>query len=69
MKNIIKKDFNLPNAIILRDSEQIGNVGGTSVLYSLTQAIQNNIFKKGDKVLLMSVGGGLTYCMQLWEKI
>ncbi len=69
VKNIIKKDFNLPNAIILRDSEQIGNVGGTSVLYSLTQAIQNNIFKKGDKVLLMSVGGGLTYCMQLWEKV
>ncbi|MFN8369404.1 MAG: 3-oxoacyl-[acyl-carrier-protein] synthase III C-terminal domain-containing protein [Bacteriovoracaceae bacterium] len=69
VKNIIKKNFNLPNATILRDSDQIGNVGGSSVLFTLVQSIQKKSFKKGDKILLMSVGGGLTYCMQLWEKV
>jgi 3-oxoacyl-[acyl-carrier-protein] synthase-3 len=54
---------------VLKNNKEIGNIGGTSVLFSLCDSIQKDTFKKGDKVLMMSVGGGLSFSMQLWEKL
>ena len=50
------------------DSFDIGNIGGASVLYSLAKAIKDNKFVSGDEILLMSVGGGLSYAIQHWIK-
>ncbi len=54
---------------ILWDSDQIGNIGGSSILYTLSKAIQEKRFRKGDRIFFMSVGGGLSFASQLWKKI
>jgi 3-oxoacyl-[acyl-carrier-protein] synthase-3 len=54
---------------ILWDSDQIGNIGGASVLYTLSKAIQEKRFRKGDRIFFMSVGGGLSFATQLWKKL
>ena len=51
------------------NNNEIGNIGGASVLYTLSDAIQKNTFQAGDQILMMSVGGGLSYSMHLWEKL
>jgi 3-oxoacyl-[acyl-carrier-protein] synthase III len=48
-------------------ADDFGNVGGTSVLFSLAQGLEKQIFKPGELVLLMSVGGGLSFAAQLWR--
>lgn len=57
----------LPGELIL-NAQEIGNIGGTSILYSLTDAINKKTFASGDRFLMMSVGGGLSIAGQLWEK-
>ncbi len=59
-------DENNIRANIQWDSNDVGNLGGTSVLYSLTQLINSGQLKRGDDILLMSVGGGLSFAMQHW---
>ncbi|MGK5090115.1 3-oxoacyl-[acyl-carrier-protein] synthase III C-terminal domain-containing protein [Bdellovibrionota bacterium FG-2] len=46
---------------------EFGNLGGASVLFTLSQALEENRFKAGDLILLMSVGGGLSFAAQLWR--
>ena len=46
---------------------EFGNLGGTSVLFTLVQAISEKRFKSGDEILLMSVGGGLSFAAQVWR--
>lgn len=60
-------DKNNLNVNIQWDAEQVGNLGGTSVMYSLVRLIESGQLKKGDQILLMSVGGGLSFAMQHWE--
>ncbi len=67
--NKVLKEFNLQNIPLLRNNSEIGNIGGSSVMYTLADSINKNIFKSGDRILMCSVGGGLTYCMQIWEMI
>lgn len=47
-------------------ADRFGNLGGTSVLFSLAEAIESGWFQPGDEILLMSVGGGLSFAMQHW---
>lgn len=54
---------------VLWDSEEVGNIGGASVLYTLCRAIKAEMFRAGDQILLMSVGGGLSSAAQLWTRI
>lgn len=49
-------------------ADRFGNIGGASVLFSLSEALEQGLFEPGDEVLLMSVGGGLSYAMQHWVK-
>ncbi len=60
-------DRNRINANVQWDAERVGNLGGTSVLYSLTQLLASKQLKHGDEILLMSVGGGLSFAMQHWK--
>ncbi len=55
------------NGEILWSADQYGNLGGSSVLFTLAEAIEKRRFKKNDQVLLMSVGGGLSFAAQLWQ--
>jgi 3-oxoacyl-[acyl-carrier-protein] synthase-3 len=66
---LMKKYPKIENAKLIMDAREIGNIGGSSILYSLAKASKENTFEKGSKVLMMSVGGGLSYCAQIWEKL
>lgn len=54
---------------VLWDADRFGNLGGTSVLFSLAHALEQKRFKKNDQVFFMSVGGGLSFAAQLWKKL
>lgn len=53
---------------VIWSARDIGNIGGASILYTLSDCIEKNLFRSGDRILLMSVGGGLSYAAQVWEK-
>lgn len=50
---------------VIWDSREIGNIGGASILYSLAKALKEKSIKAGDRILLISVGGGLNFGGQL----
>lgn len=50
---------------VIWDSRENGNIGGASVLFSLAKALREKRLKPGDRVLLMSVGGGLNFGGQI----
>ncbi len=54
---------------ILWSADQYGNMGGASVLFSLARNLEQDRFLPGERIMLMSVGGGLTYAMQVWRKL
>ena len=56
------------SAQLVWSADRFGNLGGTSVLFSLSEALEQGLFTPGDSVLLMSVGGGLSFAMQHWVK-
>ncbi|WP_454782032.1 3-oxoacyl-ACP synthase III family protein [Legionella sp. WA2022007384] len=63
----VLQENQMMNKTIIWDSDTIGNIGGASVLYSLARAIEEKIFDRPGKILLMSVGGGLSYAGQVLE--
>ena len=50
-------------------ADRVGNMGGTSVLYAWVDALRTQSFQPGDEILLMSVGGGLSFAAQLWRAL
>lgn len=54
---------------LIWDADEIGNIGGASVLYSVARAISSGRFEAGQRILLMSVGGGLSCAAQVWDVI
>lgn len=54
---------------LIWDADKFGNLGGTSVLFSLAHALEQKRFKKNDLIFFMSVGGGLSFAAQLWKKL
>ena len=54
---------------VVWNAREFGNIGGASIVFSLAYAIEQKYFKKGDRVLFISVGGGLSFASQLWEII
>jgi 3-oxoacyl-[acyl-carrier-protein] synthase-3 len=54
---------------VLWDSDKFGNIGGSSVLFTLARAIEEKKFKTGDTIFFMSVGGGLSFAAQVWKKL
>lgn len=57
----------LNNKTVLWDADTIGNIGGASILYTLARAVEEGIFDRPGKILLMSVGGGLSYAAQVLQ--
>jgi 3-oxoacyl-[acyl-carrier-protein] synthase-3 len=56
-------------AAVAWDALEVGNLGGASVLYSLARCLEQGVFRPGDRILLMSVGGGLSSGAQIWERL
>lgn len=56
-------------AEVVWDALDVGNLGGASVLYSLARCLEQSLFQPGDRILLMSVGGGLSSGAQIWQRL
>lgn len=63
----VKKKTGFNPELTVWDARDFGNLGGTSILFSLARSIQEGRFQSGDRVLLASVGGGLSFGAQLWR--
>lgn len=63
--NQVLREHHLDHANVIWHAHEIGNIGGASILYSLAKAVQNGTFDKNGKILMMSVGGGLTYATHI----
>ncbi len=57
----------LTHTTIIWDADKIGNIGGASIIYTLARAVEEHIFDRPGKILLMSVGGGLSYAAQVLQ--
>lgn len=63
--NRLVHDFELQHSQLIWHGDKIGNIGGASIVYSLAQASKAGIFNKKGKILMMSVGGGLTFACHI----
>lgn len=63
----VKKLVGFNPSVTVWDAQKYGNLGGTSILFSIAKSIEEGRFKSGDRVLLASVGGGLSFGAQLWR--
>lgn len=61
----VLQENRLSNKEVIWDSDQIGNIGGASILYSLARAVEEKMFHRSGKILMFSVGGGLSYAGQI----
>ena len=63
----ILHEYQMLNKAVIWDSDTIGNLGGASILYSLARAVEEKIFDRAGKILMISVGGGLSYAGQILQ--
>ncbi|MDP6685600.1 MAG: beta-ketoacyl-ACP synthase III, partial [Candidatus Omnitrophota bacterium] len=59
--NAVAGRLNLPKEKIFMNIEKYGNMSAASTAVALVEASQENRIKKGDDVILVAFGGGLTY--------
>ena len=57
----VAKRLGLPEEKIFMNIEKYGNMSAASTAVALAEASQGNRLKKGDDVVLVAFGGGLTY--------
>jgi 3-oxoacyl-[acyl-carrier-protein] synthase-3 len=64
------KRLGVPMEKIYSNLEDTGNISSASIPVCLNEACQKNILQKGDKIVLVAFGGGLTYGAALltWSK-
>ncbi len=57
----VSKRLNLPKHKVLMNVDRYGNTSAATVPTALDEAVRDDRIKKGDLILLDSVGAGLTY--------
>ena len=57
--------YGLEHCELIWDADEVGNIGGASIAYSLAGAFKKRVFDEKGKILMMSVGGGLTFAAQV----
>lgn len=63
------KRMNIPKGKVMANIDVMGNTSAASIPIALVEAIETNRLKKGDNVLLVGFGAGLTWaaCMLKWS--
>ena len=63
----VTKRINLPMEKVYINLHECGNMSAASIAVALDQALDEGKINKGDKVLLTSFGGGLTWASIIME--
>jgi len=63
----VAKRVNLPMEKVYVNLHECGNISAASIAVALDQAVDEGKIKKGDKILLASFGGGLTWGSMIIE--
>jgi len=63
----ITERLQIPRDKCFVNLEQLGNISSACIPIALEQAAAHYSLKKGDKILLLAFGGGLTWAAVLWE--
>ncbi len=65
-----RKRLNLPKEKVYINLDRYGNMSAASVPVALDEASRTKAIKKGDRIVLVAFGGGLTWasCMLRWSK-
>ena len=65
----LSKSFNLPDEKIYKTVQKYGNTSASSIAIALSELIQEQPIKKGEHLLLVAFGGGLTWGAALLTKV
>lgn len=57
----VAKKLNIPKEKFFTNLEKYGNTSGASVILALCEAFEQKVIKKGDLVMLLGFGAGLTW--------
>lgn len=57
----IRKNLNFDEEKVFIDLEKYGNTSAATIPIALDEAVENNLIKRGDKIILSSFGGGFTW--------
>lgn len=65
-----RKRFNVPEQKVLTNMQMYGNMSATSIPVLLDEFAKKGTFKKGDKLLFVAFGAGMTAaaCIVTWQK-
>lgn len=63
------KRMNIPKSKVMANIDKMGNTSAASIPIALVEAIEKGRLKKGDNVLMVGFGAGLTWaaCMLKWS--
>ena len=63
------KRMNIPNSKVMANIDVMGNTSAASIPIALVEAMEKGRLKKGDNVLMVGFGAGLTWaaCMLKWS--
>jgi 3-oxoacyl-[acyl-carrier-protein] synthase-3 len=57
----VRQRLKLPEEKVIVNIEHVGNTSAASIPIALSEAVQRGDVKRGDKVLMVGFGGGLTW--------
>ncbi len=63
----VKKRLHLSDEQVIVNIDRMGNTSSASIPIAFGEARRKGIFKKGDKILMVTFGGGLTWGAVLFE--
>jgi 3-oxoacyl-[acyl-carrier-protein] synthase-3 len=63
----VGRDLGIPEERIYINIEKYGNMSAATTAVGMDEALRNNEFKPGDKILLVAFGGGFTWGSALLE--
>lgn len=66
IRYVVQK-FNAPLEKTYTNVEEIGNTGSASLAIVLSEALQKNLIKKGNDVVLAAVGAGFSFGASVWR--
>jgi len=65
----VTKRLGIPASKVLTNVERVGNTASASIPIMMSEALDKNLFRRGDKILTITFGGGFVWGGMLLEVI